>query len=110
MRRAIAAVLDALLLFWTLAIGPFCWLLRDGLGPDAVDSHGTYASPDSSHLLLGAGPRGARGFASTRAETRSRPPGSRGRWVISSGTGRGSESRTNSALTPYDQQQSSLVL
>ena len=43
MRRAIAAVLDALLLFWSLAIGPFCWLLRDGLGPGAVDSHGTHA-------------------------------------------------------------------
>jgi hypothetical protein len=43
MRRAIAGVLDALVLFWALAIGPFCWILRDGLGPDAVDSHGPQA-------------------------------------------------------------------
>jgi hypothetical protein len=43
MRQAIAAVLDALLMFWALAIGPFCWILRDGLGPGSVDSHGWYA-------------------------------------------------------------------
>ena len=23
--------------------GPICWILRDGLGPDAVDSHGWQA-------------------------------------------------------------------
>jgi hypothetical protein len=29
-----------LLVFWLTCIGPFAWLLRDGLGPRAVDSHG----------------------------------------------------------------------
>ena len=54
MRRAIAAVRDTLLLLllyfplfcllvWIAAIGPFCWLLRDGLGPDSVESHGAHA-------------------------------------------------------------------
>jgi hypothetical protein len=43
MRRAIAVFLDALLIFWAMAIGPLCWLLRDGLGPAAVDSRGADA-------------------------------------------------------------------
>jgi hypothetical protein len=43
MRRATLAVIDSILVFWVLAIGPFCWLLRDGLGPGSVDSHGTHA-------------------------------------------------------------------
>jgi hypothetical protein len=37
------AILDGLLVFWALAVGPLCWLLRDGLGPDTVDSHGLHA-------------------------------------------------------------------
>ena len=44
MLRGIAtAVLDGLLVFRVLVAAPFCWLLRDGLGPDAVDSHGLHA-------------------------------------------------------------------
>ena len=43
MRRATVAVLDSILLVWALAVGPLCWLLRDGLGPDSIDSHGTHA-------------------------------------------------------------------
>ncbi|MDB5351786.1 MAG: hypothetical protein JWN86_3033 [Planctomycetota bacterium] len=43
MRQTISAALDGLALFWGLAIGPFCWLLRDGLGPGSVDSHGAHA-------------------------------------------------------------------
>ena len=35
--------LSAFIGFWALAIGPLCWILRDGLGPNAVDSHGLYA-------------------------------------------------------------------
>jgi hypothetical protein len=40
MRWAITAGLDVLLVVWVLAAGPLCWLLRDGLGPGAEDSHG----------------------------------------------------------------------
>ena len=84
MRRAIEAVLDALLMFWFLAIGPFCWFLRDGLGPGAVDSHGMHAV---ARFLLtfywGPVLAGARGPASPRAATRTRPPGSRGRCLTS---------------------------
>ena len=43
MRRAIAQALDGVVLFWALGIGPLCWILRDGLGPGAVDSHGAHA-------------------------------------------------------------------
>jgi hypothetical protein len=43
MRQAISAALDGFALFWGLAIGPLCWLLRDGLGPGSVDSHGAHA-------------------------------------------------------------------
>jgi hypothetical protein len=42
MRHAIATILDGLLLIWIL-IGPICWILRDGLGPDSVASHGLHA-------------------------------------------------------------------
>ena len=51
---AIVSVRDFLLLFllfsllfcilvWIVAVGPFCWMLRDGLGPDSVQSHGPHA-------------------------------------------------------------------
>lgn len=43
MRQVIAGALYAFTLFWVAAVGPFCWLLRDGLGPDAVDSRGAGA-------------------------------------------------------------------
>ena len=43
MRQAVLAALDGLALIWGLAVGPFCWLLRDGLGPGSVDSHGAHA-------------------------------------------------------------------
>jgi hypothetical protein len=43
MLRTIAVgVLGGLLLFWVL-IAPLCWVVRDGLGPNAVDSHGLHA-------------------------------------------------------------------
>lgn len=44
MRRAIAAVLDAVIPFWILGIGPLCWILRDGLGPGAIDSQGMHSA------------------------------------------------------------------
>jgi hypothetical protein len=40
MRVIIESILNGMILFWGLAIGPFCWILRDGLGPDATDSQG----------------------------------------------------------------------
>lgn len=54
MTRAIVAVRDFLILsipsflqfcilLWVVAIGPFCWIMRDGLGPDSVESHGAHA-------------------------------------------------------------------
>ncbi|QDU86858.1 hypothetical protein Pla175_02110 [Pirellulimonas nuda] len=43
MRRTASAILDGLTLFWVLLVGPFCWLLRDGLGPDAGESQGVGA-------------------------------------------------------------------
>jgi hypothetical protein len=36
-------VLDGLLLAWVVCFGPFCWILRDGLGPGSIDSHGMQA-------------------------------------------------------------------
>ena len=43
MRQAIVVVIDGLLVFWVLIVGPFCWILRDGLGPDSVESQGMLA-------------------------------------------------------------------
>lgn len=31
------------LISWVVGIGPLCWILRDGLGPRSVDSHGLVA-------------------------------------------------------------------
>jgi len=36
----VANAIHGVTLFWVAAVGPFCWLLRDGLGPDAVDTRG----------------------------------------------------------------------
>lgn len=35
--------LAGMLIFWVIGIGPLCWILRDGLGPEAVESHGLVA-------------------------------------------------------------------
>ncbi len=40
MRDFVLTLADALLICWVIVAGPFCWLLRDGLGPSAVESHG----------------------------------------------------------------------
>ena len=43
LRDVTTTLLTAFMCFWALALGPFCWILRDGLGPGAVDSHGFHA-------------------------------------------------------------------
>jgi hypothetical protein len=39
-RSILLALVWASLLFWLVCIGPFAWILRDGLGPRAVESSG----------------------------------------------------------------------
>lgn len=34
------SLLGGALILWVVGIGPLCWILRDGLGPRSVDSHG----------------------------------------------------------------------
>lgn len=41
--RIIRDLLGGVLLFWVLGIGPLCWILRDGLGPKSMESHGLAA-------------------------------------------------------------------
>jgi hypothetical protein len=41
--RTLRTACTVLLLFWLAVVGPFAWILRDGLGPNAVDSTGWYA-------------------------------------------------------------------
>lgn len=43
MRKAIQVIVDALLVFAVIALVPFAWLMRDGLGPDSVTSSGGQA-------------------------------------------------------------------
>ena len=37
--NALLTLLRAVLVFWIL-MAPFAWILKDGLGPDSVESHG----------------------------------------------------------------------
>jgi membrane protein required for beta-lactamase induction len=39
MKQAVLVALGGLTLFWLVAVGPMCWMLRDGLGPDSTESH-----------------------------------------------------------------------
>jgi hypothetical protein len=39
-RPILLTLVWAALLVWLVGIAPFCWLLRDGLGPRAVQSSG----------------------------------------------------------------------
>jgi len=43
MRSIIQILVDALLIFTVIALVPFAWILRDGLGPDATTSSGIQA-------------------------------------------------------------------
>jgi hypothetical protein len=43
MRSALHCAAWGLLAFWVFGAGPLCWILRDGLGPDSVDSNGWHA-------------------------------------------------------------------
>ncbi len=42
-RSARLFVAWGLLAFWLVGIGPLCWILRDGLGPNSVESSGWHA-------------------------------------------------------------------
>jgi len=42
MRSVLTTLVNAALLVWLL-LGPLCWILRDGLGPNSVDSSGWQA-------------------------------------------------------------------
>ncbi len=37
------SILNVVIALWLIAAGPFCWILRDGLGPAAVASVGMEA-------------------------------------------------------------------
>jgi hypothetical protein len=39
MSRAVRSIVDGLLLVW-VSLGPLCWILRDGLGPNSIETHG----------------------------------------------------------------------
>jgi hypothetical protein len=39
-RSLLTSLLAGVLLVWLILLGPICWILRDGLGPNAVDSEG----------------------------------------------------------------------
>ncbi len=43
MRRELQFLVDVTLVFAVIALAPFVWLMRDGLGPDAAESSGTQA-------------------------------------------------------------------
>lgn len=43
MMKAASVVVDTLLGFAVIALVPFAWIMRDGLGPDAVESSGASA-------------------------------------------------------------------
>jgi len=43
MRKFAQVLLNALLVFAIIALLPFAWLMRDGLGPDATTSSGIQA-------------------------------------------------------------------
>ena len=43
MRIVVQTLVDALLIFAVIALLPFAWIMRDGMGPDAVASFGTQA-------------------------------------------------------------------
>ncbi len=38
--EAVLSLSAAALFVWVVFVGPFCWVLRDGLGPDSVSSSG----------------------------------------------------------------------
>ncbi len=43
MRKMIQVFVDALLVFAVIALVPFAWLMRDGLGPGSTTSSGMHA-------------------------------------------------------------------
>ena len=43
MRQVITSAIWGMAATWVFVVGPLCWVLRDGLGPDASDSTGWVA-------------------------------------------------------------------
>jgi hypothetical protein len=43
LRKVFLGLCSTLLFCWVMGAGPLCWILRDGLGPKAVDSSGWQA-------------------------------------------------------------------
>jgi hypothetical protein len=44
MLRFLGDTFGLLLTVWLVGVGPLTWILRDGLGPGSVDSHGERAA------------------------------------------------------------------
>lgn len=42
-KAILGPVVNVITFFWVMGLGPIIWILRDGLGPDAVESHGMEA-------------------------------------------------------------------
>ena len=38
--RVVKSITFGLLIFWLICVGPFAWILKDGLGPSSVESSG----------------------------------------------------------------------
>ena len=55
LRPVLLILIDALLLVAVLFVAPFAWILRDGLGPDAVATHGVNAVA-KAFTTFGVGP------------------------------------------------------
>ena len=55
MKRAIRVLVDALLVFAVIVLVPFAWIMRDGMGPDAVTTSG-YKAISRSFTTFYSGP------------------------------------------------------
>ena len=53
--RSILILVDALLLLAALCVAPFAWILRDGLGPESVQSTG-FAALGKAFMTFYTGP------------------------------------------------------
>jgi hypothetical protein len=43
MRSFLAIFVNGCIAVWLVGVGPLCWILRDGLGPNSVDTVGSGA-------------------------------------------------------------------
>ena len=53
--RALSPLIDALLLMAIFCLTPFAWLLRDGLGPDSIQTSG-FPAAKAAFMTFYAGP------------------------------------------------------